>query len=153
MDELPSITESPVPDVARLVRCSAGRRGPEAEIYGPPEPVLALGRWLRSDVAATVDLAGPDRDGWQQHPGSLEVAIDEARAELVVSVVDGRLVLSGAPAVLDALGEVVQDVGVKALDWRWAPTERRAVVGPMEDSVVPCDPASLILHVVSAYPL
>ena len=152
MSELPPIDESPVPDAARLLRLAAGAGPTEAELYGPPEPVLALGRWLRAAVPGAVDLAGTDRERWPQRPGSLAVEVTD-EPELFVTLRRGRLVIAGSAGVIDRLGEIVQDVGVKALDWRWAPTERRATVAPVEGADPPVRAESLALHVASAYPL
>lgn len=173
------LSDAPVPDLPRLARATLSRRevaatpdvveastrpagAVELELWGPPAAILSLARWLRTPSEDVVPLAGSRRDGWEPGPSTLalDVGGDAAEAAGVAVRLDGdRCTLAGTPDALEALARVLEDVGVHALDLRWAPVERRRVLAaPLagdhpeeEDAVLAA--GSPTVTVASAYPL
>lgn len=167
MDHDQDLTHAPVPDRDRLSRCTVTVLEPESvECYGPPAAVLSLARWLRLGEAGEVDLAGPARHDAARCATSLRV--DPTPSDIAgatVAIEGDTLVLRGGVAALDDLADVVEALGVAALDLRWAPVARRRWLVPAGGgATVPADvdpdsvasvlgPGSCTLVLVSAYPI
>jgi hypothetical protein len=160
------LSDAPVPDRVRLARCTLSRLdGGGLELWGPPAGILSLARWLRAPTDDVVDLAGPRRDGGQPGPGALALVVEGDGAGVAIEASGDRCDLRGDAAALTALAEVVETVGVHALDLRWAPVERRHRVGAAKatgggdeadgegDDAALLAPGSPDLTIASAYPL
>jgi hypothetical protein len=160
------LSDAPVPDRVRLARCTLSRLdGGGLELWGPPAGILSLARWLRAPTDDVVDLAGPRRDGGAPGPGALALVVEGDGAGVAIEASGDRCDLRGDAAALTALAEVVETVGVHALDLRWAPVERRHRVGAAKatgggdeadgegDDAALLAPGSPDLTIASAYPL
>lgn len=166
MDHDQDLTHAPVPDRDRLSRCTVTMLGPEqVEYYGPPSAVLSLARWLRLGEAGDVAVDGPAR---HDDAGRARlVRVDPTPSDTAgarVAVEGDTLVILGGVAALGDLADLVEALGVAALDLRWAPVARRRWLVPSGGADVPADvdpdsvarvlgPGSCTLVLVSAYPI
>src|SRR5690606_22006489 len=93
----------------------------------------SIARWLRAPSEDVAALVGEPRADWEPGPGQVCIVATDGGAGdgdglVGLSVADGRFTITGSGEALARLGEVVESIGVYALDLRWSPVERRQLV-------------------------